>query len=48
MGLVMSRGETLPFLGFHTWMDLGMLFWHFVLLFCRQDSTQCKFDAGHY
>lgn len=48
MGLVMSRGETLPFLGFHSWMDLEMLFWRFVLLFCRQDSTQCKFYTGNY
>ena len=45
---VMSREEALPFLSFHSWMDLGMLFWHFVLLFCRQDSTQCKFDLGNY
>ena len=48
MRLVMSREETLHFLGFHSWMDLGMLFWHFMLLFCRQDSTQCKFDPEDY
>ena len=48
MGVLMSVGMALPFLGFQAWIDLVMLFWHLSLLVCRQGSIQGEFYIEYY